>query len=475
MHLCPIGSCASPTKLGLASTSKSPKGRAPLRWLSQLGGHSATRSADPKHPRHKRVTAGLSRSQLTTLNAPGTCCPISLNVAADPVDLRSKREALSRVIFRRPPPLPETFVHGNAVRLITTGREAFDAMLEAIRNARDRVLFEMYWFDTDMIGQQFFAVLGDAARRGVEVNLLYDAVGSFTADSSYFAELEQAGANVVEFHPLSPFQRRFRLARLTQRNHRKLLVVDGSVAFVAGLNIADAWLPHAEGGGEWRDDVIQVQGPLVWQLAQTFFSVWVDASGPPLDHRALSSEVCGDVQAAVLSQFRFRHKRQALEAYLHRLRGAEKRIFIANAYFVPNARITRALMDATQRGVDVRIMLPGRSDIELVRHASRAVWGRLLRRGARIFEYQPSILHAKTAVIDGIWSTVGSFNLDYISVRNNIELNVSVFDEGFAHVVEHSFLSDLEQCREVDPHDFAFRSLGERLAERVLYWFRAWL
>ena len=407
----------------------------------------------------------------------GTASELPYNpcVPSSPSDRRNRRQALTRAIFRRPPPLSEAFVSGNAVRLITSGQEVFNAMLERIASARERVLFEMYWFDSDSIGKQFFAALGEAARRGVEVNVLYDGVGSFTADSRCFAELEQAGAKVIEYHPLSPFQRRFRLARLTKRNHRKLVLVDGTVAYVGGLNIADAWLPHAEGGGQWRDDVVEVRGPLVRQLADSFVSVWEDAGGPPLERQAFTPKPCGTIQAAVLSQSSFRRKRQALEAYLHRLSCAEQRIFIANAYFVPNARITRALMDATRRGVDLRIMLPGRSDIELVRHASRAVWGRLLRRGARIFEYQPSIFHSKTAVIDGIWSTVGSFNLDYISVRSNLELNVSVLDAEFARVVERSFTNDLDLCREVDPHDFAFRSLGERLAERVLYWFRAWL
>ena len=177
----------------------------------------------------------------------------------------------------------------------------------------------------------------------------------------------------------------------------------------------------------------------------------------------------------VLGQRFMRTQRQISRAYLHYLRRAQRRIFIANSYFVPDGRVLRALTGAARRGIDVRIIVAGQSDVDIVRHASRAVWGRLLRAGVRIFEWDESVLHAKSAVVDGIWSTTGTFNFDYLSLRSNLEVNVSVLDARFAGVLERSFLEDFEQCREVDLVDFRFRSLGQRLLEFIAYRLRKFL
>ncbi len=374
-----------------------------------------------------------------------------------------------------PPEDAEQFVDGNAVTLLTDTSVVFERMLGCIATAQRSVWLEMYWFASDTIGRRFFAELEAAAQRGVEVRVLVDALGSFSTEPVYFQRLRAAGALVVEFNPLNPFQRRTRVARLTTRNHRKLLLVDWSTAFVGGLNIAEAWLSLDEGGKGWRDDVVMLAGPVVRRLAASFCGSWREQCGEPLRFSDVPMPAVGSVRAAVLTQGRFSEKRQAIAAYLQRVASAQQEILIANAYFVPNRRLRRALRNAARRGVDVRIMVPARSDVELVRHASRAVWGGLLRQGARIYEWQPSMLHSKTAVIDRQWATVGSFNLDYISISNNRELNVSVLDADFAQAVASSFERDIGDCYEVDPYHFKFRSLGERLAERVLYWFRAWL
>lgn len=369
----------------------------------------------------------------------------------------------------------ERFIGGNHVRLLTDSVEAIYTMLQAIEDAHRAIWIEMYWFAGDRVGGLFFDALERAARRGVEVRLLYDALGSFGTEGACFDRLRAAGAAVLEFHPLNPFQRRTRVGRLTVRNHRKLVLVDFRLAFVGGLNFAEEWMPVDEGGKGWRDDLLEVRGPVVQPLSSSFVSSWCEQSDERPAVPAASEPTEGGVLAAVLAQARYRERRSASDAYLSRLRQAQEQILIANAYFVPNGRIRRALIAAVRRGVDVQIMVPARSDIEAVRHASRAVWGGLLRHGARIFEWQPSMLHCKTAVIDTRWVTTGSFNLDYVSLMNNRELNVSVLDRGFARQVAASFQRDLQHCYEVDAHDFRFRSLGERLAERVLYWFRAWL
>ncbi|MEI9954555.1 MAG: phospholipase D-like domain-containing protein [Pseudomonadota bacterium] len=377
----------------------------------------------------------------------------------------------------------EHFVEGNQLRLLRNGAAAYPEMLAAIASAEQQILLEMYWFGSDMIGQKFAAALGAAARRGVEVSIIFDAVGSVGASDEMFAELARAGAQVIEFNPIAPWKRRFRLSRLTRRDHRKILVIDGKTGFTGGINIADYWLPRDDGGAGWRDDMLRIDGPAVAGLSDCFALVWARLRGrqlrvpdslsqrPPPD----SSTRAHLPAIRVLGQRFLRTQRQISRAYLHYLRRAERRIFIANSYFVPDRRVLRALAQAARRGVDVRIIVPGQSDVEIVRHASRAVWGRLLRAGVQIFEWDESVLHAKTAVVDGLWSTIGTFNFDYMSLRMNLEVNVSVLDTRFAGRLEASFLEDFELCREVLLVDFRFRSLGQRLLEYLAYRLRKFL
>ena len=375
------------------------------------------------------------------------------------------------------------FVEGNQVRLLRNGSAAYPEMLSAIASAEQQILLEMYWFGSDVIGQKFAAALGAAALRGVEVSIIFDAVGSVGASDQMFAELERAGAQVIEFNPIAPWKQRFRLSRLTRRDHRKILVIDGKTGFTGGINIADYWLPLDDGGAGWRDDMVRIDGPAVAGLSDCFARVWARLRGrklrltdalrqPPILDSSRRSRLPA---IRVLGQRFLRTQREISRAYLHYLRRAERRIFIANSYFVPDGRVLRALARAARRGVDVRIIVPGQSDVDIVRHASRAVWGRLLRAGVRIFEWDESVLHAKTAVVDGLWSTIGTFNFDYMSLRMNLEVNVSVLDAPFAGRLEASFLEDFDHCREVSLVDFRFRPLGQRLLEYLAYRLRKFL
>ncbi len=373
---------------------------------------------------------------------------------------------------------PQPFVGGNEVALHRDGVEAYPAMLEAIEQAREQVLLEMYWFGSDRAGRRFADALQAAALRGVEVAVLYDAVGSIGSDPAMFEALRRAGASVVEFGPVAPWRRRFRLERLTRRDHRKILVVDGEIGFTGGCNLGDPWLPlDDEGGRGWRDDMVSVRGPAARLLALVMLDTWRRAGGTALlrvrksePHLANDAPGC---RVSVLGEASFfRARREISQAYLTELYRAEKRAWIRNAYFVPDWRVRRALGRAARRGVDVRVLMPAESDVEIVRHASRATWGYLLRRGVRLFEFEAGILHAKSAVVDGRWSTIGTFNLDYLSLRSNLEVNVSVDDEGFGATMEGSFMHDLEQSREIDRAAFRFRPLGERLFELLAYRFR---
>lgn len=368
----------------------------------------------------------------------------------------------------------QRFTSGNRVELLRDGLAAFPAMLDAIRGAREQVLLEMYWFDSDSIGRQFASELALAAARGVEVGVLYDAFGSIGTDPQMFADLRKAGAKVLEFGPLAPWRHRFRFGRLTRRDHRKLLLVDAELGFTGGLNIADAWRSLDEtGGGGWRDDVVRVEGPAVRQLYEVLLEAWQQAGGTPfLRCRSGPSQRPGDQDVAVLGQSFLRARREISRAYVAQLYHAKRRAYIRNAYFVPDRSVRRALKQAAARGVDVRVLMPGTSDVEIVRHASRATWGTLLRSGVRLFEWQGGILHAKSAVVDGRWSTVGTYNLDYLSLRTNLEVNVSILNEEFGRAMEQSFLQDLRESSEVNPQAFRFRPLGERLLELIAYRFR---
>jgi cardiolipin synthase len=381
-----------------------------------------------------------------------------------------------RRIPRRYREVEERFVAGHHVRLLRNGAEAFPAMLSAIEAAERQILLEMYWFDSGKIGSRFAHALGQAARRGVEVALIYDSLGSIEADEAMFSALRRDGAHVVEFNPILPWHQRFRVEKLTRRDHRKILVVDGEIGFTGGINISDHWLPEEEGGDGWRDDMVQVEGPAVAGFVESFCSVWNEAGGAPISgQRTAVPAPGGDKHVHVLDRAVRVRRREIVRAYLYNVYRARQRIWIANSYFVPDARILRALRLASLRGVDVRVLLPGKSDVELVRLASLATYDKLLGAGVRIWEWQANVLHSKTAVIDGSWSTIGTFNLDYRSVLVNLEVNLTVRDAGFGSVMEASYLDDLDKSMEVNPAQHARRSPVTRLVSQSLYRFRSLL
>lgn len=372
------------------------------------------------------------------------------------------------------------FVPGNAVKLLHDGREAFPAMLSAIAQAQRQVLLEMYWFDSDAVGRRFAAALGDARRRGVEVAIIYDAVGSIAADRGMFADLERLGAHVLEYNPVAPWRRRFRLSlgRLSRRDHRKILVVDGNIGFTGGINLARQWAPVEEQGGGWRDDMMRIQGPAVNGLSHCFHRAWRRHDLPRLLHLhaeapATSSE--GLVPVRILGERYFRHRHEIARDYASRVYAATKSVYIANSYFVPDGSIRRALVRAARRGVDVRVIVPAHSDVEPVKFAGRSQHEKLLEGGVRLFEWQKGMFHAKTAVIDGQWCTTGTFNFDYMSLHNNLEVNASVLDPGLSAQVERSFCDDLAGSREVSLRDLQRRSFSERLLENSFYRLRKFL
>jgi cardiolipin synthase len=367
-------------------------------------------------------------------------------------------------------PRSHSVVQGNACRLLRDGIETYPEMLEALRRARRYIRLETYMFLSDAVGELFGQALAEAAERGVHVKVLYDAVGSWTSRRGFFESLRQRG---VDIRPFKPFSLARGLRWLLSRDHRKILVVDGEVAFVGGVNIAAHWAPEGQGAG-WRDDVLRIEGPAVHALERRFVATWRMAFQDRFDrirHRVYRlrrpGPSRGAVCLAVLSSRRSIHR-----AYLHAIARARRSVLIAAAYFVPDRRMVAVLREAAQRGVEVHLLLNRRSDHPFLEFATRAFYERLLSAGVRIFEWQRGVLHAKTAIIDGVWGTIGSFNLERMSLAFNHEVNAVFADPRLGREVEQSFRSDCGSCREVSLAEFRRRPFWCKVLERVAYFFR---
>jgi cardiolipin synthase len=370
-------------------------------------------------------------------------------------------------------PAKTKLFNNNQVTILRDGRETFPAILSAISTARYFINIETYIIASDRTGWTFAKALCERAKAGVEVNLLFDSIGGWECDPSFFKALTEAGVRIIEYRPLAPWRPRW---GWNNRDHRKIIVVDAEVAFTGGINISDDYAPYEEGGGGWRDTHCQVRGPLVRELNKLFIDTWSRHGGAPLDrkrHLSGGSPQTG-IFGCVLDNNDSKNRSKIRRAYLHALRRAKKTIFITNAYFIPDLGILSAIKKARDRGVTVEVMVPGNSDVIVVWYASRALYHRLLSWGVKIFEWK-NMLHAKTAVIDGGWSTIGSCNIDHRSFRKNLEANVLFLDEDFGKQMEEMFYQDREQCTEITLEAFEKRPYWRRIFEQICYFFRYWL
>ncbi|NLV66715.1 MAG: cardiolipin synthase [Spirochaetes bacterium] len=360
---------------------------------------------------------------------------------------------------------------GNRVTLIAGGDKFFDTILASISKAKKSINLESYIFSSDNVGMLVAEKLAQKARSGVEVNVIYDSVGSIGASSQMFNMMRDAGVEVIEYHPFVPWRRYW---GLSFRDHRKILVVDGARAFVGGINIGKEYAGKKYSGGSWRDTHVMVEGPAVKDIQFFFMENWYRNGGSIMNAGLHFPDIndAGEKLLMVLCARSRRNVRPVHESYISAIKNARHYIYITNAYFIPDARIFRNLVKAAERGVDVRLLLPGKSDILFVKLASMYLYKRYLKHNIRIFEYQRSILHAKTAVIDGVWSTVGSSNLDRRSFRKNLEMNVAVLDQEFGEQMEVMFMNDLEKSREIILQEFQRRSLHLFLLEWLFYRFR---
>jgi cardiolipin synthase len=374
---------------------------------------------------------------------------------------------------------------GNRVHLLQDGPATYQAMLEAILGAQQHINLETYILDDDDVGQRFAQALIDKRNQGVEVNLIRDSVGTMTTPAAFFQRLSDSGIRVLEFNPINPLSVRKEWV-LNNRDHRKLLIVDGHTAFLGGINISSVysggsfskgWPPRPAGMPAWRDTDLRLQGPVVAELQKLFLDAWRSQGGPPLTRADYlpPSESAGHELVRVIGSSPEEPFSQIYVTLLSAIASAHRSVHLTNAYFVPDPLLLEALEAAAGRGIDVRLILPSQTDSWLVFHAGRSFYERLLKAGVKIFERRGVILHAKTVLIDGVWSTVGSTNLDWRSFVHNHELDAVVLGPDFGQQLQAVFAADLTASEAITLAQWRRRPLHLRLKEGFARLWAYWL
>lgn len=438
------------------------------------------------------VAPGLFSAQSTPIIVQGKHGPLSAARSKAMLSALARKSAPTG-IFGSHLKLEEALVNspltlGNTVVLLEDGPATYRAMLQAILQARHQIDMETYILDDDEVGQRFAAALESKQREGIQVRLMHDSVGTWATPAPFFQAMQAAGVKLVEFNPVNPASAR-RGWNLNNRDHRKLLIVDGEVAFLGGINISSVYSGSsasrfskqtARRPGEalpWRDTDIELRGPVVAELQKLFQELWTEQEGaltaPPINITKPLAPGSMNVRAMGTSPT---DPFSVIYATLISAIGSAKTsVFITNAYFVPDPQLLTALEAAARRGVDVRLILPGQTDSWLVFHSGRAHYARLLRAGVKLFERQEVILHAKTMVIDGVWSSVGSANLDWRSFLHNYELNVVVLSPDFGLQVQAMFDRDLQRSEPLELERWNQRALRGRFSEWFAMIWSYWL
>jgi len=355
---------------------------------------------------------------------------------------------------------------GNRFEALYNGDRIFPPMLEAIRGAQHSITFETYIYWSGDIGKAFAEALAERAKAGVKVHVLLDWVGSAKIDARFLQQMEDAGVQIRKFHKPSWYD----IARMNNRTHRKLLVVDGRIGFTGGVGIAPEWTGNAQDAQHWRDSHFKAEGPVVAQMQAVFMDNWIKVSGEVLHGETYFPALAkaGDARAQVFSSSPSGGSESMHLMYLLSITAAAKSIDLSSAYFVPDALTIHALVAAIERGVRVRIIVPGPIiDSQTVRGASRASWGPLLEAGAEISEYQPTMFHVKVFTVDGLLSSVGSTNFDNRSFRLNDEANLNIYDSAFAAAQTAQFEADLQQSRRITLDAWRDRPLQEKAMEHL--------
>lgn len=397
---------------------------------------------------------------------------------------RGDAEMLDRQIALEEAIVSTPLTRGNRVTLLLDGPATYGAMFAAMRAAQQTINIEFYIVQDDPVGHEFAEIILARRAAGVQVNLIYDSLGSFKTEQAYFDRLRAAGVRVLAFNPLGKVLPK-KPWKLNHRDHRKQVIVDGRVAFLGGINIDDVYASDSRSGGSsgmsggsgrskkdikehgWRDTDIQIEGPAVAEFQKLFLASWRKQKGEPLNEPDYLPQLTHQGRAAIraIGSSPDEHTNPAYLTFLAALAHAERSAYITNAYFVPDAQLVDALLAAAARGVDVRLMLPSTTDTPAAAFAARSHYTKLLRGGVRIYEREAALLHAKTVVVDGVWSRVGSSNLDWRSAVDNDELDAVVIDPAFAQAMHRAYAMDERSADEITLEEWEHRPFRSRIKE----------
>ncbi len=400
-----------------------------------------------------------------------------LKKSVDQTDILERHTAVVESVTESP------LTKGNKVTLLADGQAAYAAMFAAMEKAKDHINLETFIIEDDETGRKFAELLLRKQAEGVQVNLIYDSVGSIKTPAAFFQRLVDSGVQVVGFNPINPLEAKGQW-ELTQRDHRKILIVDGKVAIIGGINISKVYSStpfrrkkNKKAPIHWRDTDIQVKGPAVAEFQKLFLDTWLQQKGPKLSGQNYFPDLKaeGNALVRVVGSTPGEDNRIPFIIYVSAITFAEHSIHMTNAYFIPDDQIIKGLIDAAKRGVDVKIILPGINDSKLALYAQRNHYSDLLQAGVKIYERHNSLLHAKTAVIDKVWSTVGSTNMDILSLLNNDEVNAIILNKEFAVEMEKMFAMDLADSTEIQRDEWENRPLLPRVGERFVNLFIQWL
>lgn len=449
-----------------------------LAWVTMLFALAGTSCATPP-----RVIVDVNAAENPTRVAPQatdgrrTLAPAEAAALVRRIEGRSQSDLLSRHLALVESHVQEPLVTGNRARLLVDGPQTHEAMFAAIEQAKHSIELETYILESGSVGERLAAALVRKRAQGVRVRVLYDAVGSLTTESSYFDRIRAQGIGLCTFNPVKPTQANKDLT-LNNRDHRKILVVDRRIAFTGGVNISGVYASGSFGSARrapaedlkkdgWRDTHIELHGPVVDSLLKLFDDAWAKqhCEGPEPSRALPPPQPAGNEVMRVIAQDPQADRNEFYVEVLSAIGHAEEHAWLTFGYFVPDPQTIDALKSAAMRGVDVRILVPGQSDVWLTLYAGRSHYADLLAAGVRIYERQNAVLHAKTAVVDGVWSTVGSSNLDWRSFVHNFEVNVVVLGPETASQLRTLFQRDLGASKEITAAQWQQRGAGSRLKE----------
>jgi cardiolipin synthase len=394
-----------------------------------------------------------------------------------PTDILERHIAVVESVTESP------LTKGNKIALLTDGQDTYAAMFKAMQIAKDHINVETYIIEDDEVGRKFAERLLKKQAEGVQVNLIYDSVGSMNTHASFFQRLRDGGIQVVGFNPINPLEARGKWG-LTHRDHRKILIADGKVAIIGGINISNVYSssPLRQKQNEkapihWRDTDIQIEGPAVAEFQKLFLDTWLKQKGPKLSERNYFPHLRenGNALVRVVGSTPGETNRIPFIVYVSAIVFAEHSIHMTTSYFIPDDQIVKALTDAAERGVDVKIILPGTTDSQVALYAQRYYYSELLKSGVKLYEHSTSLLHAKTAVIDKVWSTVGSTNMDNLSLLSNDEVNAIILSREFAVEMENMFVKDLADSMQIQWDEWKKRPVFQKIRTWFVHLFSKWM